>query len=174
MDKADGRGAWIDNVNGAAIGDMDAERVLSLVGDKPVRASEMFVCLYGKIDNCNLITMDLLGRQQWPIAYANRAPDFCVGGVQTLQHLFLVMRDLDAGNSAREDVTTDFDRLARGKLLERKTRLSAIRWFCVCRLRSCHCSCRRLTILSRAARCHRMIRCKRFVCRGRDRIRRGG
>src|ERR1700730_8377667 len=172
MDEADGRCGWIDNVNGTTVGYMNAERDPSLIGDEPVRAGEMFVRLYGKIDNCNLITMDLLGRQQRPIADTDGAPNFCVRRVQTLQHLFFVMRNIDARNAAREDVATDFDCFERRKLLERKPRVSAIRWSCVCRLRSCHCSCRRLTILSRAARCRRRIRCKRFVCRLRDRIRR--
>ena len=79
--------------------------------------------------------MDLFGRKQWPIDYADRATDFRVRNVQSLEHLGFIVRDVDPRNSTRKNVATGFDRTERGKLLERKPRVSAIRSFCVSRWR---------------------------------------
>ena len=80
--------------------------------------------------------MDLLGGKQRPIDHADRATDFRVRSIQSLEHLSFVVRYVDARNSARKNVATDFDRIERRKLLERKPRVSAIRWFfCVYRWR---------------------------------------
>jgi len=44
-------------------------------------------------------------------------------GIEALQYFRFIVGDIDAGNSLRENMTTDFDRAQRGKLLERELHL---------------------------------------------------
>jgi hypothetical protein len=45
-------------------------------------------------------------------------------GIKPLQHFGFIMRNVDVGNSLRENLTTDFDRAQRGKLFEQIHHLS--------------------------------------------------
>jgi hypothetical protein len=54
--------------------------------------------------------MDLFGGEQRPIVKAGCVADFAMGGIEPLQHFGFIVGNVDAGNSLRENVTTDFDR----------------------------------------------------------------
>jgi len=75
MHKTDGRRFWIDNINGAAVGNINAHRDTVLIGDNAVAAGKMFVFAADtaaptvcKIDDCDFIAVNLLGSKQRPIA----------------------------------------------------------------------------------------------------------
>ena len=70
------------------------------------------------VDYCNFISVDLFSGEQRPIAKAGCVANFLMCGIEPLQHFGLIVCDVDAGNSLRENVTTDFDRAQRRKLFE--------------------------------------------------------
>lgn len=64
MDETDSWRVWIDNVNRAAVGDMNAERDTRLICNEAVAAGEMFILVNRSIDNCDLIAVNLFGGKQ--------------------------------------------------------------------------------------------------------------
>ena len=79
--------------------------------------------------------MNLLGGEQRPTPTSSRARDligvakaghvanFVMRGLEPLQYLGLLGQNVDAGNSLRENMTTDFDRAQRRKLFKRQLHL---------------------------------------------------
>jgi hypothetical protein len=123
MNQTDSRRFWIDNVNRAAVGDVNAEHDTALIGDDAIAAREKFVIAADtacSIDNCDFVSMNLLGGEYGPIADADCIPNFPVRCIEPLQRFDFIMRHVDAWNSLRKSVTTDSDRAKRGKLLERR------------------------------------------------------
>jgi len=84
MDETDGWRIWIDNVNSAAVSDMNAERDTRLICNEAVAAGEMLILVNRSIDNCDLVAMNLFGGKQRPIADSNRVSDFPMHCVESL------------------------------------------------------------------------------------------
>ena len=51
--------------------------------------------------------MNLFGGEKRPIADADCVADFAMRGIEPLSDFGFIMRNIDAGNSLRENVTTD-------------------------------------------------------------------
>lgn len=58
---------WIDNVNCAAISDMDAERNASLVGNDGIATGKFVIRLNWAIDNRDFVRVNLLDGHERPI-----------------------------------------------------------------------------------------------------------
>ena len=84
MDETDGWRIWIDNVNSAAVSDMNAERNSRLICNEAVAAGEMLILVNRSIDNCDLVAMNLFGGKQRPIADSNRVSNFPMHCVESL------------------------------------------------------------------------------------------
>ena len=84
MDETDGWRIWIDNVNSAAVSDMNAERDTRLICNEAVAAGEMLILVNRSIDNCDLVAMNLFGGKQRPIADSNRVSNFPMHCVESL------------------------------------------------------------------------------------------
>ena len=84
MHQSDSRRFWIDNVNSAAVSDMNAERDTRLICNEAVAAGEMLILVNRSIDNCDLVAMNLFGGKQRPIADSNRVSDFPMHCVESL------------------------------------------------------------------------------------------
>jgi hypothetical protein len=65
---------------------------------------------YRAVDNGDVITVDLFGGEQGPIAKAGCVANFAMCCIEPLQHFGFIVGNVDAGNSLRENVTTDFER----------------------------------------------------------------
>src|SRR5207253_8916643 len=91
MDEANRRHFWIDNVNRAAIGHVNAERDPFLIRDEAVAAGEFFIASDGLIDRRNFVAVNLLRSKKWPISDSNFAPHFAVNGIEPLQYLGFVV-----------------------------------------------------------------------------------
>jgi hypothetical protein len=125
MHKANRRCFWINNVNGATVGDVNAERDTALIGDDAIARRE-FTAInsaedsghYSAVDKSNVVSMDLFCGEQRPIPKAGCVANFPMCGIEQLQHFGFIVGDVDAGNSLDENMTTDFDRVQRGKLFE--------------------------------------------------------
>ena len=120
MDQANRRSAWIDHVNGAAIGNVDPERDLALVGDESVAPVKMNVGFHWPIDNCNFVAVNLFGGEQRPFGHADCLANVGVSDLESPERLGFILRHVNPGNSPGEDVTATFDRSERGKLLDWK------------------------------------------------------
>src|SRR2546428_2642835 len=64
MNQTNRRPLRIDNVNRAAVGDVNAERDAALVCDQTVAARKFPVLIERNIDKCDLVAVDLLGSRQ--------------------------------------------------------------------------------------------------------------
>src|SRR6266850_8127216 len=114
MDQTNGGRDWIDDVNGAAIGHVNAERDSALIGNETVAIGEFFVGRRRKIDppspsfdaadNRDFGAMDLFGGKQRPIRNSDFAANFKMRGIETAQRFGFVVRDVDAGNASRKNV----------------------------------------------------------------------
>ena len=51
--------------------------------------------------------MDLLRREQRPVAHSQGDPDLSVDGIETLENFRLVIRDLNTGNALNKGMTTN-------------------------------------------------------------------
>src|SRR5437588_6719766 len=122
MDQTDRWRFRINNVNRAAVGDVNAEHDTALIGDDSIAAREFADRLDARrpylIDDCDLVSVNLLSGKQWPIADADCIANSAMRRIQPLQHFDFIMRYIDAWNSLRKSVTTDSDRAQRRKLFE--------------------------------------------------------
>jgi hypothetical protein len=75
------------------------------------------------VDHGYFVSVNLFRGEQRPIAKAGRVANFVMRGIEALQYFRFIVGDIDAGNSLRENMTTDFDRAQRRKLLERQLHL---------------------------------------------------
>ena len=95
MDETNRGRGWIDNINGAAIGDVNAERDSALIGNETVATGEFFVGRRRKIDppspsfgaagNRDSVAVNLFGGEQRPIRNSDFATNFKMRGIKTAQ-----------------------------------------------------------------------------------------
>jgi hypothetical protein len=121
MHQTDGWRFWIDNVNRATVGDVNAHRDPGLICNESIAPGEMFVRIDRCIDNCNLVSVNLLGGEQPPTADANCVANFAMSCLKSPECLGFAMRNIDAWDSSREDVSTNSARIDRGELLDGKS-----------------------------------------------------
>ena len=122
MHEADSRSLGIDDVNGAAVGNVNAQGDAALIRYDAVTAGKFaaYRAAAPSIENCDLVSVDLFGGEERPIANTDCLPNFAMRGIEPLQRFGFSMQNIDAGNSLREYMATDSNRAQRGKLLERK------------------------------------------------------
>ena len=77
------RRLWIDKIDCATVGDMNAERDPALICNETIASGEMFVGLDRCIDNCNLVPVNLLSGEQRPIADADSATNFAMSRLKS-------------------------------------------------------------------------------------------
>ena len=109
----------IDHVNGTTICDMDSEKNAWLIRDQAVGPLKLFFRIWHNIDNCNLITMDLLDCDAWPIAQTHLAADFPMGPLQSAQGFSLIRCDIDAWNPCNKNAATNASGIQCGKMFDR-------------------------------------------------------
>jgi len=86
MHKADGRRFRIDDVNGATVSDVNAERNTALIGDNAVAPREFAArrAAATTIDRGDLVSVDLFRGKQRPIAESGRIANFSMSAVKPL------------------------------------------------------------------------------------------
>src|SRR5205823_14332160 len=77
---------------------------------------------YSAFDNRDFVSVNLLGGEQRPVVRADCVAKFAVRGFKPLQYFGFIGRNVDAGNSLREKVATNFNRAKRRELFEGKLR----------------------------------------------------
>jgi hypothetical protein len=119
MHQADHRLFWIDKINGAAIGNVNAKRDLSQIRYDSIATGEFFVARHRKIDNRDLVAMDLLRSQERPIGHSNLASDLPMNTVEPAKRFSFIVRNVDAGNTFDERVPAHASVVQGGKVLDR-------------------------------------------------------
>ncbi len=116
MHKANRRRFRIYNVNRGTVCDVNAERDTALIGDDAVARGKLAPVnsaedsgRYSAVDNGDIVSVDLFGGEQRPIAKTGCVANFPMCGIEPLQHSGFIVGNVDAGNSLCENVTTDFD-----------------------------------------------------------------
>jgi hypothetical protein len=118
VDESDRRRFWIDNVNRAAIGDVNPENNLLLVGDQPIASGEHVIGVNRMIDNRDFIAVDLLCSEQRPISDSDLATKLAMSRIQSPKGLGFVVRNINAWNARDKTVTNIWNRRERWKVFE--------------------------------------------------------
>src|SRR5207245_896819 len=86
MYETDRRRFWIDNVNSATVGNVNAQGNAALIGDNAVAAGEFAAhrAAATGIDNRDFVPVNLFGGEKRPIADADCIANFAMGGVEPL------------------------------------------------------------------------------------------
>src|SRR6266705_5493758 len=113
MDKTDGRRFWIDNVNRATIGDMNAEQNFSLVGDNAVATVELFARFNWSVDNRNFVAVNLFRGKQRPTFHTNFASNVSMRSFESSQYPGFIVRNIDAGDPPDKSVPAHAARFKR-------------------------------------------------------------
>src|SRR5439155_23620384 len=83
MDEANHWRFWIDNVNRAVIGHVNAERDPFLIRDEPVATGKFFIASNGLLDNRDFFAVNLLGGKQRPISHSDFVSRFAVNDIKS-------------------------------------------------------------------------------------------
>ena len=114
----------IDEENRAAISDVNAEANAALVCNHSIAILEAFVFPDGRLDNSDLVPVDLLRGDEWHISKTTLAANFSVDTVQARERFRLVVRHLEARHAQGESVHDTRQRAEDGKLFSRKLTLA--------------------------------------------------
>jgi len=163
MDETDRRRFWIDNINRATIGDMNAEQNFPLIRDKTVAPGEMPVRVHWRIDSGDFVAVNLFCGKQRPTFNTNCASNVSMRGFESSQCFGFIVQNIDARDSPDESVPANAARFKRCKLLDRRllsrrgigrdakrSRAILMSFRDACRWRSCHCLYGRFSTGSRA------------------------
>lgn len=120
MDQADRVANGIGKINGAAIGDVNAEANAPLVCDQAITTVETLVPCGRLIDNTNTLSMHLLRGNERCAAESVCASDFPMNAVQPRERLHFIMRHFDAGNTQGETMHQIGQRAERLELFSRE------------------------------------------------------
>ena len=106
MHQTDSRRFWIDNVNGATIGDVNAERDTESIRNDAVTTGEFFVTFHWCIPNRDFVPVNLFGGKQRPIAESSGIANALMGFFKPRQCFRFIVRDVDPRDPLRKNVTT--------------------------------------------------------------------
>ena len=120
VDETDGRRFWIDNINRATIGDMNAEQNFPLVRDDSVATGELSAQFNWSIDNRNFVSVNLFCGKQRPIFHTNFASNVSMRGFESSQCPGFIVRNVDAGDPPDKSVPANAARFKRCELLNRR------------------------------------------------------
>ena len=123
VDEANGAANRIDEINRAAIGDVNAETNATLICNQPVAVLETFVSANRRADKGDIFSMDLLRGKERQIGEPVFAADFPMHSVQPRESLRLVVRHLDPRDAQRKPVNDLGERVQRRELFSRKLTL---------------------------------------------------
>lgn len=103
----------IDEENGAAIGDINAEAKAALVCDQTITTLEAFV-LCGRLGNDpDAISVHLLRGNEWRGAEPVFLADLLMNAVQSSERFRFIMRHLDAGDTQSKTMNDAGERAER-------------------------------------------------------------
>jgi hypothetical protein len=93
MHKANRRRFWIDDVNCATIGDVNAERDATLIGDNAIARGEFAAhrAAATAVDYTDVVSVDLFCGEQRPIPKAGCVANFLMCGVEPLQYFGFIV-----------------------------------------------------------------------------------
>ena len=110
----------IDDENGAAIGDINAEANAALICDQAVTTVQTFVLCGRLVDNTNALSVHLLRGNERRTAESVFPSDLPMNTVQPSERFHFIVRHLDIGDTQCETVNDVVQRAKRRELLSRK------------------------------------------------------
>jgi hypothetical protein len=120
MHQADRSADGVGKINGAAIGDINAEANTALICDQAITAIETFVLCGRLINNTNARSMHLLRGNERRATQSMFSSDFAVNAVQPSERFHFIVRHLDVRDTQRETVNDILQRAERRELFSRK------------------------------------------------------
>ena len=123
MNQANCPGILVNQINRAAISYINPKADIPLIGNQPIAILETVVGVSRRVDNCNLISMNLPRRNKFSIIQAKNLPRLSVNLVEVFQDNRFVVRQLDSRNAPDEPVNTT-GTLQRGECFDRQNATS--------------------------------------------------
>ncbi len=117
MDEADSGPSLINEVNSAAIRDVDPETNIRLVCDQPVTPGKAFAALQWSIDNPDAVSMHLFRRHERTFPYRVGGAHLSMNFVQPSQRFGFISLHVDAGHTCGESMPNFPERAQRRELL---------------------------------------------------------
>jgi hypothetical protein len=108
----------VRKVESAAIGDVNTQADIGLIGDQPIAASETVVAGKWGIDDPNLTPVNLFRGRECIIEEFQLASSLAVDVIQICEHEVFVVRQFYSRNASHEAVATT-EALQRGKCFDR-------------------------------------------------------
>ena len=124
VDESNGAANRIDQKCRATIGDVNAETNPALVGDQPVALLETFAFADLRINDTDLFSMNLPGRNERHAGQTMFVTDFPMDLIETRERFRLVVRHLDAGHAQGEPVNDALQCTQRRELFSQKLTLA--------------------------------------------------
>src|SRR5262249_14776288 len=86
MDQTNRRRFRIDDIDGAAVGDVNPEHNAALIGDDPVATGQLAArrAAATATDHCDFVVVNLFGGKYRPIADADCASNLTMGGLEAV------------------------------------------------------------------------------------------
>ena len=110
----------IGEINGATIGDINAQANAALICYQAITTVETFVPRDRLIDNTNVRSMHLLRGNERCVAESMCPSDFAVNAVQPSERFHFIVRHLDVRDTQGETVNDIRQRAERRELFSRK------------------------------------------------------
>src|SRR3954469_15013742 len=119
MHEPDCGSVWINDVNCAAIGHVNANRGLPLVGDEAIISSEVLVVCHLAIDHGHPIAVHLMRGQQRPCCHPQTIAGRSMRRIEPPQHFSFAVSHFDAGHPFYKRASAYADRIKGPKMLDR-------------------------------------------------------
>lgn len=123
MNKAETTAHRIDQINGAAIGDVDSKANVRLIGDQPIAFAEAKIFVERMIGYGNSVSVNLFCGEKGKIIESKRSAHLRMHAIEPIERLGFVDRDVDAGNAMNKGMRANIAG-ERSKALERKPRFA--------------------------------------------------
>ena len=120
MHQPDRAEALIDQINRAAIGNVNAEANAALICDQAIATFEAFVLRHCAVDKSDAISVNLLRGNKRSGAESMLSSNFPMNAIEARERFRLVERHLDARHPQGETVNDPGQRAQRWELFSRK------------------------------------------------------
>ena len=120
MHQADRIAHGVDDINGTAISDVNAEADAAPICDEAITTVKTLVLHGRSIDHADPISMHLLRGDERHAVEAMFLPDLPMNTVQPSERFHLIVRDFDLGDTQGETVNGVGQRAERWELFSRK------------------------------------------------------
>ena len=119
MDKAKAAPHRIDQIDSAAIGNINSEANVGLIAEETIAAGKAAVRAHSPIDHRQSMAVHLFCRKEFAICQAKHGAHFSMHGIEPRQRFRFVVAHVNARHPSNESMAKKIARFQRGKSFDR-------------------------------------------------------